>query len=871
MNLIKWFCGAIILSCLSSFGGNNLIDNSSFEVGVKKWHAFGDAGGNTQLGNEVPLPQRIVSTNGVARHGNNAIWFRPQLWSAPYLLTNGLKTLTFYARANSASSMLVGLRRTYQLNPDYTDQALPTNTVSVTTSWQRFTVVIGVATNGWHALEFYNNPSSSTLTWLDAVQLEEGGSASAYAPKYLEAGIDTTNDWNNLFLSDTKRAQIKIWNEGPQTNFSFVYYDVHGIWNSNIASGMVTTNALAANTNTTIYLTLPAVWGPHRLFGYITNINQSWEEVGISLLPFASQSGRNTNGMLGIHPAGAYPNLAHARSIGFTWARYISPMSWSRWDQQFLSLTTTNMNPPGTWYSDYAYWAAYTNDLVPFVTLTADAYWYHETNASLTTMIGDYTNYVGRMVTRYKDAPYGVKHWEIWNEPQQISTDGTPQPIALYTPSIYANIYTNAARLIKVIDSTAAVIAFGGYGQESDATNAWNAISPQGKTDADFLAFHLYPEASGPFDPNLTEDYRNSSTANYDLIWNALGSVRPIFNTETATRDIGGYHTDRVAYWYPFYFSEGSGFNSESWWNELECRQLPAVDRAIYNFCRTVGWGIKQYNIQYGRSPDSTMFKVNTPSIYELNGSLKPWATALVIANNFLKEPGRGRLTNAANYYVEAYLHSNSLGCVIPIWCNDRGSRTLTLDNGNTAYYDTVGNLISTNSTSILVTRSVRYLVSGDRTVAQLSNSVYGASSVTNQDTTAPAVTIDISPIGSMVAWGGNTNAFKATAIDDRVMSYDNDSALTGSTNVNQTNILYRWTFDEGGTWSPWGTTNHFYKNFASANVYRIGWQAKDKANNSSPTTYGPYFGDLSFTPTPPPIVAVGPRIKIGGRKLKIK
>lgn len=828
----------IVLFCsMSVVHGENLIYNSSFECKGAGWHTWGNSGGNIPQGNTAPLNAHVVSTNGVARHGANAFFFWTILWSRPLWLLAGTYTHTFSARAVSSETMSFGLQRTYLINYN----TAPTNSIALTTAWKRFTNVVVIETNGWHNLTF-KHATNATLTWIDSIQLETGAVASAFAPRTLEFGIDSSDYYNNLFLGDTKEARFNIWNEGPQTNITITYHDVHGIWNTNIARGTITTNALAAGTNTTINLTLPTLWGPHRIYGFITNINASWDETGITMLPYAAQSGRDTNGMLGIHPA--YEHLGHNRRIGFTWGRFFSPAVWSRWASQFPTLATTNMNPPGVWLSDYMYQAAKTNGIIPYVTLAPDDNkWHPETNASLDVMIGDYTNYVGRMVHRYKDSAYNVHHWEIFNEPQQ-----DPRPAVTTTnPAVYANIFTNAARLIKVIDPDAFVIAFGGYSVAAHGTDAWNAIPAPFQADADAVAFHFYPKHGGLDDPNTTEDWRPDSSKNYTDLWNAFGTVKPIWNTETANFDIGGYHTIAVAYWYPYYFSEGSSWTSEAWFNELEVRALPSVDRVVYNFCRTVGHGIKQYNLQYSRAPDETMFVTHTPTIYELNGSLKPWAAALVIANHFVKTPGLGPVTNISSYFIEAYLHTNILGVVVPIWRMDRGSSTLQFDNGSVALYDTVGNLIQTNSTNIVITRSPRYLVSGTLSLLQLSNTIYSAAGVTNEDTTPPGLTIDMSPIGEGVVWGGATNVFKATAIDERVMSYASAAIQTGT----QTNVQYRWTFNDGSVWSPWGATNHFYHSFASSDMYRVGWQAKDQANNVTATAYTPYFGALEALVTP--------------------
>lgn len=789
------------------------------------------------------------------------MWFRTRAFSRPFWLTNGTYTETHGSYSSTGAAYTNTVIPNWFVAGSASDLIAPASSMActpLTTGWKRFTNTFTVPTNGFYCVKFFCN-SASAQTWIDEIQIVEGSVATAYVPAaVIEVGMDTADPGNNLFLSDAKTLRFRLWNHGPTTNATIRYDIVHGAWNTNLASGTVSTNALAGGTNTIINLTLPSLWGDQRITCYVTNVNDTWDETSVSLFPYAAQSGRDTNGMLGIHAHYSPYHLAHARKIGFTWNRILSPIFDARWTNLFPSITPpiTNIFPAGTghWLADYVFEYSVTNDLIPYVVLTApDSSWHIQTNTTVDLMVADFTNYVGKAVFRWKEAPFNVKYWEVFNEPQQLERTNPP----VFQPAVYANIFTNSARLIKVIDPTATVIGFGGYGQASQAFDAWTAFTPAFQADADILSFHFYPLHSGTFDPNTTEDYRGDSTANYDDMDTAFHGIRPLWNTETATRDIGGYHTIQVAFDYPHYWDNTTGWTSEAWKNELEVRQLPCIDRITYNFCRSVGIGMAQFNIQNGRMPDDTIFAENHPTIYELNGCLKPWAVALLFANHFVKRPGIGRVNVAANLWVEAWLHTNSLGTVMPIWNCDRANRTLTLSGSEwPAVYDTFGNLIQTNVNAIPTTRSVRYLVSGTLNALQLSNAVATASVATNQDVLPPGLTIDFSPIGSTVAWGGVSNAFKATAIDQTVMSYDNGSGTT-----TQTNVMYRWSLN-GTTWSPWGVTNHFYHSFSGPGQYAVSWQAKDLAGNETAVLTGPAFGDM--TPGATNILNVSGQANVG-------
>lgn len=845
-------CILLLLSCLLA-NAANLIHNSSFEVGASGWFVWGNTNRNDAYGNEAAVASLVVNTNGSATHGSHSMAFQTRLIARGFLMPAGPCALTFDARGFNAGILSAGVQQTYKAKIDA--ELIPTNNFSITTSWQRFTNVFIAPTSGWYMVKFV-----AGRTWIDRVQVETGSVASAYAPMPLEVGMDTADSENALFLGDAKTLRFNFWNALMPTNVSVYYQLVSSIWNTNIASGLISTNALATNANVTINLTLPTINGAIRALCYITNIYDTWDETSIAVFPFAAQNGRNTNGLLGLDTHFNPYHLQSIRQIGFSWIRVFSLTKYLRWVQIFPTLTTTNIYD-NKWFSDYVIERIATNDLVPLVVLSGeDNAWYPETNASLAVMVADFTNYVGRIVYRYSQAPYNVHHWEIFNEPHQ---SGRVNP-NVSDSAVYANIYTNSARLVKVIDPASTVVGFGGYSQGSLGDSAWSAFTPQGKTDADVLSWHLYPQMAGNSDPNWRDDYRDFSTANLDPIMQSFGGVRPLWMTESFITDAGGYHGVNQTFEYPFFWGVAPGWTSEAEFNTQDNMAMPAMDRITYSFVRAVGWGFAQYNFQSGRMTDDTIFQTAHPTIYEINNTFKPWCVALAMANHFVKTPGLGRVTNANAYYVEAYIHTNSLGVVVPIWCQDRTNRTLTCSSSPGALYDTMGNLISTNSLTVPLTRSIRYLVSGTLSYAQMTNLIMSASVATNLDVIAPGLTVDLSPVGETIAWGvTGTNAFKATALDESVVQYGGGPTQNPPPVIpsNQTNVQYRWSFNAGTTWSPWGATNHFYKSFDGPGQYAVTWQAKDSANNTSTVT-GPTFGDL--TPGATNVLNVSGQMNLG-------
>lgn len=117
--------------------------------------------------------------------------------------------------------------------------------------------------------------------------------------------------------------------------------------------------------------------------------------------------------------------------------------------------------------------------------------------------LSDFTAFVSAAVTRYK--PFGVRHWEIWNEPNLVSV-WYPAP----EPRVYARMLIKASRAIRRADPRAMVIA-GNMGPALDIPGGKD-ISPSRFTrliykygagnSFDALSVHPYCFPALPSSPN---------------------------------------------------------------------------------------------------------------------------------------------------------------------------------------------------------------------------------------------------------------------------------------------------------------------------------------------------------------------------------
>jgi len=140
--------------------------------------------------------------------------------------------------------------------------------------------------------------------------------------------------------------------------------------------------------------------------------------------------------------------------------------------------------------------------------------------------ISDWDTYVQTVATRYKGE---IKYWEIWNEVDQSTYDGTPQELATLTQA--------ANQVLKAVDPSNVVLS-------PNFTTDGLVLMSQFLNDGggqciDAMAVHLYPRDS-------PEDDLPFFVAVQDLTQNAGIGGTPLWNTEGASGD-PTEHTDQLA------------------------------------------------------------------------------------------------------------------------------------------------------------------------------------------------------------------------------------------------------------------------------------------------------------------------------------
>jgi hypothetical protein len=145
--------------------------------------------------------------------------------------------------------------------------------------------------------------------------------------------------------------------------------------------------------------------------------------------------------------------------------------------------------------------------------------------------IGAWRNYVSQVVRRYSSK---VKHWEIWNEPENRTYfTGTPEQ--------YAQLLSNAYDVIKGIDASAQVIT---AGVDPSAIEKFlpEVLNAGGRGKYDILGVHPYlNQATSPDKRHWAEEAVGSFKA-----FSQRNGAKPVWATEFGWNTIGNQIAGRT-------------------------------------------------------------------------------------------------------------------------------------------------------------------------------------------------------------------------------------------------------------------------------------------------------------------------------------
>jgi hypothetical protein len=787
----------------------NLLRNSSFELGYQPGWMYARI---SQVDSNTAKPTYLVdavgTTNGAVT-GNTLGWItdaraRFALYNGPTRLRPGTRqyTLSFYLKglASSLTARFTSLA--------FTNRYVATSQTNVgyswnwsapgTTNWVRY------STNFWAAdqptPEWKLTLESGTLTsiYVDDIQLEEGGTATAWAPKHgVEFVLRSPKKGAIYFDAEPITLDLVTYNYGAgtsnftwsyvaygQTNHQFGVPIFSGEFNGSVGSGKV--------TNT---ITVPP-WLP---FGHYRIVSRSASHPEIDETMFSKVwASDNTNGFIGIHSQTAADSVATNFALGFPVVRTLSPGGYARWSvieasDNVFAWDATDWKI-GSQSGQQIFLSLYNNAAFPAWAVTSG-------NMVDTNHLWDYVN---RVAGRYTNK---VAYYEARNEPSSSLTSTNLRDLCIAEETAIHAAYP-AGRYV----------ACGGMADTTIASNFLSILPASTLSNIYALSCHLYPAGGNVvMDMNVDDTDRTRYEA-----WKALGAAfgKPIINSESGVYDNGPTRT------YNLGIQSGAKWTYESLRHEpIERAGYQSTMRAIAILARSLGHGFigcHYYDARFS-SYDRGSYIDTNPTVWDFYDEARPQLAAILQFKRLIDPPTfAASVTNITK--TDAYVFGKSGLTVAILWTQDKTNRSVNLGTTNFGVHDIFGNLLQTNEATVQIGRVAKYLVSSLVSTTAMVSLISTSSVSVASDTNPPTITMDWAPVASLNAGGSNNVLIKWTTLDDTVMN----------TPLYRSNVLNRYRAGPSAAWGDWSESTVARFSNLSNGMFRFDVQAKDKYNNTS-------------------------------------
>jgi Y_Y_Y domain/Glycosyl hydrolases family 39 len=686
----------------------NVLENSSFEVG--SGHGWGV---RSSVNRELAVPSMIDSTTG--HHGKASLKvFCPAyggraIFTKVYRLKPNKKyTLSAWVKSTGNTAVTVFIASPHTAPPGYRATFSTSSRLSpVPANWERISVsgnLMDYPNTNYQVNISVDGPEGS-VTWIDAVQLEEG-ELSPYAPaKSLELGLLGNQPGNIYFEDESVSPQLLVYNAGSQSASSSVRYEIYDYLNAKVAGRSVSVNTAAASTSVTNLSASTGRKGIFRAVAWIEGVEGTEEELVFCVVSRPRVTGKGDTPVIGIHPHFTDFEFQMMQKLGIKWARVMSPEAFFRWNM------VEPVEGQYVWYDDKIRKAT-DNNVTIMGTIGTNKFWPAWADDNGLPNLDKWENFVEKIVTHYK---HRVKYWEVWNESSYE-----------FTADFYAHMLKRASAAIRRADPTAKIIGMGGVHSWSWCDRVIKILG--GTSSMDYISTHLYPG-----DGAVAADFKKNIIDKYNI---------PVWNTETGAWDYGFYkgsNSNFAALGVPLYgYLDGLRYYDGA---------ITVANIVAINFLESIGNGISGYFYYDSRIAVDPAYLKSHPTILEYDDSVRAKGVAYsVLAYLFDSSKGLGNLSTDPN--VSAYLFDRNGTPLIALWTRDQSAKSLSLSGVSFKVHDLMGNVIST-SNPISFNGTPVYIEATGASVDALRTAFRQGTISTRSDTAPPSISIVHAPTGA--------------------------------------------------------------------------------------------------------------------------
>ncbi len=344
------FCismGFMVFICAAAAGAqerkgrDNLLDDSSFEVGVghawgvalggqpsrASWNLYYDATTAVDGKSSLKIPTTLVQVAPQLSRTQFAIESRS------YPLKAGAKyTLSLFMKADKPRNVTFGLAGLGAIGKDQRGRAkveqetLPLRSVAkLTTQWTRFSVtgeLPEAALGPYHIkLEYHSDDQTPGFVWIDAVQLQEGELSGYAAAEPVQVGFRSPVPGNIYYDTEPARLDLLVYNADETSGIAKVNYTVTDLFDRQVDKGSASVDlAKGKNIEQSIDL-FNKKRGIFRLLASVEGSNSGPAELVYSVLPPNEHLNQMYEaGFLGTDTNLRPDTLAILKRANFNWA-----------------------------------------------------------------------------------------------------------------------------------------------------------------------------------------------------------------------------------------------------------------------------------------------------------------------------------------------------------------------------------------------------------------------------------------------------------------------------------------------------------------------------------------------------------------------
>lgn len=828
--------------CLSA-SAQNLFINGGFEVSPRHGWVWGasDAHADTLDYHWSQTEKKDGDSSLAVEHLAHPYWdktstvYSSYINSWPVLLkTNTEYTASVWLRNHTGSvNNKISFTMIDLANDSYDGSEV---TLTATNTWERKTLTFNTGAGTWFMLKLgstaFNTNQNATTWYYDSFQLEEGGSATDYAPSenlLLGLGINTTNAGNLFFDTETPTIPVRVFNATAGSLTNSVRFEINDVFNvsrqTNIWSDVVWPSG---STDTQINVTLPTdKRGWFQLNAVLYGRTNQYDSVNFTVIAPTNALANRTNGQFGAIIKATPYFLTMARKLGYTWNRMLSGAAIAKVSNPIdFYLTVTNTGSPYTF--DWDWDAVITNnlaaDIEPIMCLGNNSNdvsgWAKDADGHIA--LTNWIPYVSNVIKHY--LPLGAKYYSVFNEPS-----GTEGGFYGGFEGRYVELATNAITVAASIDSGVKVI-----GPEMQA---WVAYYPSAGTNAVWASnvFLVNWDLSGPmFDTITYHQYPNDSAAEnfrgrngiYKIMRDDVGWTGEVWNTEC-----GPVGQPASVRWNQEPMAEASWFTGAGRWMEIGME-------LTLTYSRYAASNVANKIFQYDMRPNNGHRQLITWTKWDIDYTPKPqlavesWAInclegATFVSSRYLDPFG---ITSTAKPAAEVHIYEkNDVTMALFAASHKTNTYSVGISSETTTFYDQFGNTL-TGTNQVWTWQKPVWLFDSVLTPAEVAAQIVLATNST-PDSLAPVTRLEIYP-----ANGTSEGAFRFrwTARDDvGTMTY----GAAASTN----DIEFAWYLSPGESdYGDYSTTNwaDYTLTEALAASGTLYIRAKDPIGNVSESEY---------------------------------